>query len=68
MKNGVLIYWNNAKFYGFVREDNSDAEYFSHGTNFLYQFPKEGDLVSFSTELNRKKEGYQEQAVQIKKL
>lgn len=68
MKKGKIKFWNQAKFYGFIAEQNSDADYFFHGTSLLYENPKENDEVSFDTAQDRKKENYQEQAIKVTKI
>ena len=68
MKKGKIKFWNPDKFYGFITEQNSDADYFFHGTSLKYENPSEGDEVSFRETINRKKENQNICAIEVTKI
>ena len=46
MSTGLVKFFNNAKGYGFIKEDDSDTEHFVHVTGLIDSIP-EGDKVEF---------------------
>ena len=46
MSTGLVKFFNNAKGYGFIKEDDSDTEHFVHVTGLIDSI-KEGDKVEF---------------------
>lgn len=53
MNKGNIKFFNEAKGFGFIKDANSDKEYFVHSSG-LKDFVKEGDEVSFELEEGRK--------------
>ncbi|NND51985.1 MAG: cold shock domain-containing protein [Flavobacteriaceae bacterium] len=54
MKNGTVKFFNGSKGYGFIKEDDSETEYFVHISGLIDEI-KEGDAVEF--ELTEGKKG-----------
>lgn len=46
MIRGTVKFFNKTKGFGFIREENSDNEYFVHATGLIDKI-KENDLVIF---------------------
>ena len=46
MSTGLVKFFNNAKGYGFIKEDDSDTEHFVHVTGLIDSIT-EGDKVEF---------------------
>ena len=63
MKQGTVKFFNESKGYGFIVEDNSNAEYFVHVSGLIDEV-KEGNAVEF--ELKEGKKGMN--AVNVKTL
>lgn len=49
VKSGVLVYYNDSKAYGFIRQDNSDDKIFVH-INSMVDVINEQDKVTFEVE------------------
>ncbi len=62
MKKGTVKFFNELKGFGFIKDSESDKEYFVHASGLVDQI-KEGDEVSF--ELQEGKKGLN--AVNVKK-
>lgn len=62
MKKGTVKFFNELKGFGFIKDSESDKEYFVHASGLVDQI-KEGDVVSF--ELQEGKKGLN--AVNVKK-
>jgi len=46
VRNGSLVFFNDSKGYGFIRDNETQEKYFVHINNFLDEI-NEGDKVSF---------------------
>ena len=46
MSTGLVKFFNNAKGYGFIKEDDSDTEHFVHVSSLIDRIT-EGDKVEF---------------------
>jgi cold shock protein len=53
MNNGTVKFFNEAKGFGFIKDEESGKEYFVH-TNGLKDRIKENDVVTFDLEEGRK--------------
>lgn len=53
MKKGTVKFFNESKGFGFVTEDDSNAEYFLHVSGLIDEV-KEGDAVEFDLKEGRK--------------
>lgn len=53
MNKGIIKFYNETKGFGFIKEDESDKEYFVHVSGLVDQV-KENDSVSFELEEGRK--------------
>ena len=53
MNNGTVKFFNDTKGFGFIKEANSDQEYFVHVSG-LVQDIKENDEVTFDLQEGRK--------------
>ncbi len=53
MNKGTIKFFNEAKGFGFIKEDESDKEYFMHVSGLVDQV-KENDSVSFELEEGRR--------------
>ena len=53
MNKGTVKFFNETKGFGFIKEDESDKEYFVHVSGLVDQV-KENDEVSFELEEGRK--------------
>jgi len=62
MKKGTVKFFNVSKGFGFIKDTESEKEYFVHASGLIDQF-KEGDEVTF--ELQEGKKGLN--AVSVKK-
>lgn len=63
MSTGIVKFFNETKGYGFVKEDESEKEYFVHATGLIDKV-KQNDKVIF--DLKEGKKGVN--AVDVKKL
>ncbi|MEI6123926.1 MAG: cold shock domain-containing protein [Bacteroidota bacterium] len=63
MKKGTVKFFNELKGFGFIKDSESDKEYFVHASGLVDQI-KEGDEVSF--ELQEGKKGLN--AVNVKRV
>jgi cold shock protein len=64
MKTGIVKWYSSEKRYGFITEDNSDAEYFVHVSG-LEEAINQGNAVEFDTKM-----GYngREQAINVRRI
>ncbi|MBN1132689.1 MAG: cold shock domain-containing protein [Bacteroidales bacterium] len=46
MKQGTVKFFNNSKGYGFIKDNETDEEYFTHVSGLIDQI-SEGDEVTF---------------------
>lgn len=53
MKKGKVKFFNNAKGFGFIKDTESEKEYFVHATGLIDQV-KEGDEVTFELQEGKK--------------
>lgn len=53
MKTGKVKFFNNAKGYGFIKDNDSDNEYFTHVSGLIDEI-KEDDEVSFELQEGKK--------------
>jgi cold shock protein len=53
MNKGTIKFFNETKGFGFIKEDESNKEYFVHVSGLVDQV-KENDVVSFELEEGRK--------------
>lgn len=53
MNTGKVKFFNETKGYGFIADENSNEEYFTHITGLIDTI-KEGDLVEFELEEGKK--------------
>ena len=53
MEQGTVKFFNDAKGYGFIKDDNSDKEYFVHVSGIIDEI-REGDKVTFELEEGKK--------------
>lgn len=53
MNKGIIKFYNETKGFGFIKEDESNKEYFVHVSGLVDQV-KENDSVSFELEEGRK--------------
>jgi len=53
MKKGTVKFFNNTKGFGFIKDDESDNEYFVHSTGLIDQI-RDNDVVTFDVEPGRK--------------
>ena len=53
MENGTVKFFNSEKGYGFIKDANSDKEYFVHSSG-LKNTIKEGDSVSYDLQEGKK--------------
>jgi CspA family cold shock protein len=53
MKNGTVKFFNEIKGFGFIKDDESDNEYFVHATGLIDQI-REGDEVTFELQEGRR--------------
>lgn len=53
MKKGTVKFYNNAKGFGFIKDDESNEEYFVHSTG-LEEKIRENDEVSFDLQEGKK--------------
>jgi CspA family cold shock protein len=53
MKNGVVKFFNEAKGFGFIKEDESQKEIFVHVTGLIHEI-RENDRVSFDVQEGKK--------------
>ena len=53
MNNGTVKFFNDLKGFGFIKEINSDQEYFVHASGLIDEI-RENDAVSFDLQEGRK--------------
>ena len=53
MNNGVVKFFNDLKGFGFIKETNSDQEYFVHVSGLVSEI-RENDEVTFDLQEGRK--------------
>lgn len=53
MNKGIIKFFNETKGFGFIKEEESDKEYFVHVSGLIDQV-KENDEVTFELEEGRK--------------
>lgn len=53
MKKGKVKFFNHTKGFGFIKDDDSDNEYFVHSSGLIDQI-RDNDTVSFEVEEGRK--------------
>lgn len=53
MRNGTVKFFNGSKGYGFIKEDDSETEYFVHISGLIDEI-KEGDAVEFELKEGKK--------------
>jgi len=53
MNKGTVKFFNNSKGFGFIKDDESDKEYFVHVTGLIDQI-RENDEVTFDLEEGKK--------------
>lgn len=53
MKNGTVKFFNEIKGFGFIKDDESENEYFVHATGLIDQV-REGDEVTFELQEGRR--------------
>jgi CspA family cold shock protein len=63
MQTGTVKFYNEGKGYGFIKEENSDQEFFVHATGLIDKI-RENDRVSF--EITEGKRGTN--AINVKKI
>ncbi len=53
MKKGTVKFFNELKGFGFIKDDESEKEYFVHASGLIDKI-KEGDSVSFELQEGKK--------------
>ena len=53
MNKGTVKFFNESKGFGFIKEDESDKEYFVHVSGLVDEI-REGDLVEYELQEGRK--------------
>ncbi|MBX7202780.1 MAG: cold-shock protein [Bacteroidia bacterium] len=53
MKNGTVKFFNETKGFGFIKEDESEKEFFVHVTGLVHEV-RENDRVTFELQEGRK--------------
>jgi len=53
MKNGTVKFFNDAKGFGFIKEDGSEKDIFVHVTGLIHEI-RENDRVSFDVQEGKK--------------
>lgn len=53
MEKGTVKFFNDAKGFGFIKEEGTGKEYFVHSTGLVSQI-KEGDTVTFELQEGKK--------------
>jgi CspA family cold shock protein len=53
MKNGTVKFFNDSKGFGFIKDDDSDKEFFVHVSGLVHEI-RENDKVSFDLQEGRK--------------
>ena len=53
MNNGTVKFFNDTKGFGFIKDENSNTEYFVHVSGLIDQI-KENDRVTFELQEGRK--------------
>ncbi|AHB41108.1 Cold shock protein Beta-ribbon, CspA family [candidate division SR1 bacterium RAAC1_SR1_1] len=57
MTTGTVKFFNEAKGFGFIKDDNSDEESFVHISSLNGMTIKEGDAVKYDITPSEKREG-----------
>lgn len=67
MKEGSIKFWNDAKGYGFIKDNESGKEFFTHATFLVDRknIPVPGDFVEFET---REGKSGKEEAFNVEKI
>lgn len=53
MNTGTVKFFNESKGFGFIKDDNSNKEYFVHVSGLVHEI-EEGDEVTYDLEEGRK--------------
>ena len=53
MSKGVVKFFNESRGYGFIKEENTQKDYFVHSTG-LMDLIRENDKVTFDLEMGKK--------------
>ena len=53
MNNGIVKFFNETKGYGFIKEDDSNNEYFVHATGLIDEI-RDNDEVTFELQEGKK--------------
>lgn len=53
MNKGTVKFFNDLKGFGFIKEDDSDQEYFVHASGLIHEI-RENDKVSFDLQEGKK--------------
>lgn len=53
MKNGIVKFFNESRGFGFIKDSESDKEYFVHASGLVDRI-KEGDEVTFELQEGKK--------------
>ncbi len=53
MSNGTVKFFNESKGFGFIKEENSEEEYFVHVTGLIDRI-SQNDEVTFDVEMGKK--------------
>jgi cold shock protein len=53
MKNGIVKFFNDSKGFGFIKEEGSEIEYFTHISGLVHEV-RENDRVTFDLQEGRK--------------
>jgi len=53
MNTGTVKFFNDSKRYGFIKEDDTQKDYFVHSSG-IKDFIKENDRVTFDLEMGKK--------------
>ena len=53
MNNGTVKFFNDVKGFGFIKETNSDQEYFVHVSGLVHEI-RENDVVTFDLQEGKK--------------
>mgnify|MGYP005752312053 FL=1 len=53
MNNGTVKFFNDLKGFGFIKEENTDQEYFVHVSGLVHEI-QENDKVTFDLQEGRK--------------
>jgi len=53
MNKGVVKFFNNSKGFGFIKDEESDKEYFVHASGLIDEI-RENDVVTFTLQEGKK--------------